>query len=59
VLITHRLATLDIVDEIVVLNNGRVAERGTHDELLRAGGHYFRLWQYEYQRDRTDGSDDG
>jgi thiol reductant ABC exporter CydC subunit len=59
VLITHRLATLDIVDEIVVLDNGRVAERGTHDELLRAGGHYFRLWQYEYQRGRTDGSDDG
>jgi thiol reductant ABC exporter CydC subunit len=59
VLITHRLARLDIVDEIVVLDDGFVVERGTHDELLSADGHYSRLWQYEYQPGRTDGSDDG
>jgi thiol reductant ABC exporter CydC subunit len=59
VLITHRLAALDIVDEIVVLDNGVAVERGTHSELLRMDGHYFRLWQYEYQADRTDGSHDG
>jgi thiol reductant ABC exporter CydC subunit len=58
VLITHRLAALDIVDEVVVLDNGVLVERGTHDELLRADGHYLRLWQYEYQPDSTDGSDD-
>jgi thiol reductant ABC exporter CydC subunit len=59
VLITHRLAALDIVDEIVVLDNGVAVERGTHSELLRVDGHYFRLWQYDYQADRTDGSHDG
>lgn len=59
VLITHRLATLDTVDEIVVLDGGRVVERGMHDQLLCARGHYFRLWQHENHRARWDGSDDG
>jgi len=44
-LITHDLEGLDQVDEIVVLDHGRVAERGRHDLLLRAGGVYHRLWQ--------------
>jgi ATP-binding cassette, subfamily C, bacterial CydC len=38
--ITHELDGLDQVDEIVVLDHGRVAERGSHNELRRAGGHY-------------------
>ena len=44
-LITHDLDGLDQMDEIVVLDHGRVAERGTHAELVRAGGAYQRLWQ--------------
>jgi len=44
-LITHDLQGLDQVDEIVVLEHGRVAERGTHDQLIRAGGVYHRLWR--------------
>ncbi len=43
-LITHHLAGLDAVDEIVVLDAGRVAERGTHTELIAAGGLYLRLF---------------
>jgi ABC-type multidrug transport system fused ATPase/permease subunit len=43
-LITHDLDGLDQVDEIVVLDRGRVAERGTHRELLQAGGLYQRMW---------------
>ena len=43
-LITHDLDGLDQVDEIVVLDHGRVAERGTHAELVRSGGAYQRLW---------------
>ena len=46
-LITHRLTGLEAVDEIVVLDAGRVAERGTHDELLAAGGRYAALWTAE------------
>jgi ATP-binding cassette, subfamily C, bacterial CydC len=44
-LITHDLDGLDQVDEIVVLDHGRVAERGTHAELVRSGGAYQRLWE--------------
>jgi ATP-binding cassette, subfamily C, bacterial CydC len=43
-LITHDLDGLDQVDEIVILDQGQVAERGTHTELLRSGGLYQRLW---------------
>ena len=43
-LITHDLDGLDQVDEIIVLDHGRVAERGTHAELGRSGGAYERLW---------------
>ena len=43
-LITHEMDGLDQVDEIVVLDGGRVAERGTHRELLAAGGLYGRMW---------------
>jgi ATP-binding cassette, subfamily C, bacterial CydC len=39
-LITHDLDGLEQMDEIVVLDRGRVAERGSHDDLIRAGGHY-------------------
>jgi ATP-binding cassette, subfamily C, bacterial CydC len=44
-LITHDLEGLDQVDEVVVLDHGQVAERGTHDQLIGAGGIYQRLWQ--------------
>ncbi|HET7245963.1 MAG TPA: thiol reductant ABC exporter subunit CydC [Streptosporangiaceae bacterium] len=44
-LITHDLDGLDQVDEIVLLDHGRVAARGTHAELLRAGGLYRQMWQ--------------
>ena len=44
-LITHDLDGLDQLDEIVVLRDGRVAERGTHGELLARGGSYRAMWQ--------------
>jgi ATP-binding cassette subfamily C protein CydCD len=46
-LVTHRLATLGDVDEIVVLDAGRVVERGTHIDLLAACGPYRRMWDLE------------
>jgi thiol reductant ABC exporter CydC subunit len=47
VLITHRLAALTNVDEVLVLADGRVQERGTHAELLDRGALFSALWQHE------------
>ncbi|MBK5911690.1 multidrug ABC transporter ATP-binding protein [Rhodothalassium salexigens] len=43
--IAHRLSTIASMDRLIVLDRGRVVEQGTHDDLLRAGGLYARLWQ--------------
>ena len=43
--IAHRLSTIVDADEIIVLADGRIAERGTHATLLAAGSLYFAMWQ--------------
>jgi ABC-type multidrug transport system fused ATPase/permease subunit len=50
-LVTHRLAGLDAVDEILVLADGRVVERGTHVELIAAAGPYATMCQLERDAD--------
>jgi thiol reductant ABC exporter CydC subunit len=45
--ITHRLAGMDRMDEIVVLDRGRVIERGQHRDLLAQGGLYHRMWEIQ------------
>lgn len=49
--ISHRLSSLTSMDRIVVLNNGRVAEEGRHEDLLARGGVYARLWEQKAGQD--------
>jgi len=59
VLVTHRLAGLEAVDEILVVDSGKVIERGTHDELLGLAGRYSDLWWDEMKSERHVRSPDG
>ena len=49
IMIAHRLSTVVGADKIVVLDSGRVVGQGTHEELLKAGGLYARMWA-DYQQ---------
>ena len=55
--IAHRLSTIADAHEIVVLDAGRVAERGNHAQLLAAGGRYAEMWRLQ-QADQTDQAND-
>lgn len=44
-MVSHWLGAVRDADRIVVLGNGRVVESGSHDELLRRGGSYARMWE--------------
>jgi subfamily B ATP-binding cassette protein MsbA len=52
--IAHRLSTIQSADQILVLEGGEIVERGSHPELLAAGGRYRQLYdkQYRFERDR-------
>ncbi len=45
--IAHRLSTIARMDRLIVLDQGRVVEEGTHAQLLAANGHYAALWQHQ------------
>jgi ATP-binding cassette subfamily B multidrug efflux pump len=45
--IAHRLSTIARMDRLVVLDAGRIVEQGTHEELLRLGGVYEKLWRHQ------------
>ena len=45
IVISHRISTIKDADEIIVLDEGKIVERGTHDQLLQEKGHYFDLYQ--------------
>jgi ATP-binding cassette subfamily B protein len=50
-IIAHRLSTIKRADRILVIEDGRIAEMGTHAELLRARGHYYRLYTRQFRRE--------
>ena len=49
VVIAHRLSTILAADQILVLDRGRLADRGTHDELLARGGLYADLYRHQFR----------
>ncbi|MDE6724221.1 MAG: ABC transporter ATP-binding protein, partial [Ruminiclostridium sp.] len=53
VYISHRISSCRLCDEITVMDDGEIVERGNHEELIKAGGNYSRLWsaQAEYYKD--------
>ncbi|CAM2180666.1 ATM1-type heavy metal exporter [Paraburkholderia sacchari] len=48
--IAHRLSTIIHAQQIIVMDHGRIVERGTHAELLQADGHYAQMWALQQQR---------
>jgi ABC-type multidrug transport system fused ATPase/permease subunit len=45
--IAHRLSTLRHMDRIIVMDAGQIIEQGSHGELLKKKGKYYRLWQHQ------------
>ena len=48
IFIAHRLATIVNVDKIIVLSNGKIIEQGNHEQLIRSGGYYSKLYNSYY-----------
>ena len=46
-IISHRITTLAEADQILVLDDGRIVQRGTHAELIRQEGHYKKIWELQ------------
>lgn len=56
-IVAHRLSTIRRANRIVVIENGRITEIGTHAELLKLRGHYYRLYtqQFKYEKEQAYG----
>jgi len=56
-IIAHRLSTIKRASRILVIEDGRIQEMGTHAELLRARGHYYRLYTKQFRQEREQAYD--
>ncbi|MBQ5339174.1 MAG: ABC transporter ATP-binding protein [Oscillospiraceae bacterium] len=59
ILIAHRLSTVLAADEILVIKDGEIAERGTHQELVHAGGVYTQLYETQFHKAEPDSEPSG
>jgi ATP-binding cassette subfamily B protein len=48
-IIAHRLSTIKNADKIIYINDGKIIEQGTHDELMAKGGAYYHLYTAQYR----------
>ena len=57
-IIAHRLSTIKRADRILVIEAGRITEMGSHDELIRQGGHYYSLYTRQFQQEAQQDLDE-
>ena len=54
IIVAHRLSTIQHADKILVLNNGKIIERGNHQELLKIRGSYYNLYKIQYDKEKKN-----
>ena len=54
IIVAHRLSTIQHADKILVLNNGKIIERGNHQELLKNRGSYYNLYKIQYDKEKKN-----
>lgn len=57
IVVAHRLSTIQHADQIIVMRKGKIIEMGNHQELLKQKGHYFQLYQLQYDKNISDNLD--
>ncbi|MCL2415473.1 MAG: ABC transporter ATP-binding protein, partial [Defluviitaleaceae bacterium] len=50
-IVAHRLSTIRFCDRILVIDNGKILEAGTHKQLLKQKGHYFNLYTNQFRKE--------
>jgi ATP-binding cassette subfamily B protein len=57
IVVAHRLSTIQHADQIIVMRKGKIIESGNHQELLKNKGHYYQLYQLQYDKNVKDSLD--